>query len=223
MIKLNDSRKAFTLLELVFVIAIIGILVAAIIPRVKENSLQEAAHQLVSHIRYTQHLALNDDKYRSTDDEWYKKRWQLIFSRAIKPDDDVGYTIFSDHPDRARVAGDPDISEIATNPGDKNRLLTGGFSSSIQSDNSKVTQKLNIEKSYGIVDVHFRGGCGGRSLRLSFDYLGRPIKGDLDTTSSAYKQNRMIHSQCLIVLTSYNGDEITIAVEAETGYSHIIF
>ena len=74
--KLKSS--AFTLLELVFVIVVIGILSAVIIPSTKTNPLREAATQLISHIRYTQHLAMVDDRYGSSN-EWYKGRWHIAF------------------------------------------------------------------------------------------------------------------------------------------------
>ena len=51
------------MLELVFVIVIIGILAAAIIPRMDRDSIYEASEQLLSHIRYTQHLAMTDNIY----------------------------------------------------------------------------------------------------------------------------------------------------------------
>lgn len=67
-------RKAFTMIELVFVIVVIGILAAVIIPNTRTNPLQEAAIQLLSHIKYTQHLAMTDDTYDENDPNWYKKR-----------------------------------------------------------------------------------------------------------------------------------------------------
>ena len=65
--------NAFTLIELVFVIVVVGVLAAAIIPRIQTNPVKEAAIQLLSHIRYTQHLAMVDDKYNSNDSAWFKK------------------------------------------------------------------------------------------------------------------------------------------------------
>jgi prepilin-type N-terminal cleavage/methylation domain-containing protein len=73
------KKSAFTMLELVFVIVVVGILAAAIIPRADRDTLYEATEQLQSHIKYTQHLALMDDVYDHTDDEWYKKRWRITF------------------------------------------------------------------------------------------------------------------------------------------------
>ena len=73
-------KKAFTMLELVFVIVVIGILAAAIIPSTRTNPAQEAAIQLLSHIRYTQHLAMVNDKYDATNANWFQNRWQIRFN-----------------------------------------------------------------------------------------------------------------------------------------------
>lgn len=78
-IKSFFMKKAFTMIELVFVIIVIGILAAVIVPNTKTNPAREAAIQLVSHLRYTQHLAMVDDKYLANT-SWYKNRWQLHFS-----------------------------------------------------------------------------------------------------------------------------------------------
>ena len=64
---MKNYKKAFTLLEIVFVIVVIGILATVILQRRQDNSLREAALQLISDIRYTQHLALTDDKYNPKD------------------------------------------------------------------------------------------------------------------------------------------------------------
>ena len=212
------------MVELVFVIVVVGILAATIIPSIKTNPLKEAAIQVVSHIRYTQHLAMVDDRFSSSDPIWYKKRWQMIFSRAVKPDDTVAYSIFSDTATGAgtTTAGDVDISEVAVNPLDTSKLLTGGYASAIKSTNDKVTKKLNLEKSYGIDNVNFKDGCSG-SLRLSFDHLGRPIKGDLDSMTGPYSAGtqRLIKSNCKIIL--YSGSKsISIRVAPETGYTCIL-
>jgi len=72
-------KKAFTMIELIFVLVVIGILAATIIPRMKTNPVQEAAIDLVAQIRYTQHLAMSDDKYDKNNASWYKNRWQIVF------------------------------------------------------------------------------------------------------------------------------------------------
>ena len=85
------------MIELVFVLVVIGILAAAIIPRMRTNPVQEAAIDLVSKIRYTQHLAMSDDKYDRTV-AWYKNRWQIVFT---------GNTYSIQHNDGSNYAKDP--------------------------------------------------------------------------------------------------------------------
>lgn len=77
---MDRMKKAFTLLELVFVIVVIGILAAVIIPSTRTNPVREAAIQLVSHIRYAQHLAMVDDKFDVTNANWYRDRWRIVFN-----------------------------------------------------------------------------------------------------------------------------------------------
>ena len=57
------KRLAFTMLELVFVIVVIGILAALAMPNLSTSPLQQAAEEIAGHIRYTQHLAMMEDKY----------------------------------------------------------------------------------------------------------------------------------------------------------------
>ena len=75
-------KRAFSMLELVFIIVVIGILAAIIIPSTRTNPVAEAAIRLIENIRYTQHLALIDDKYDDNNATWYRNRWQIVFSGA---------------------------------------------------------------------------------------------------------------------------------------------
>ena len=68
------------MLELVFVIVVIGILAIAILPRVNRDTLYEASEQLLSHIKYTQHLAMTDNVYGTGT--WYAQRWKIVFDNA---------------------------------------------------------------------------------------------------------------------------------------------
>ena len=72
-------KKAFTMLELVFVLIVIGILSVFLIPRFGDKPLYQATAELVSQIRYTQHLAMVDDKLDKNNNSWYKNRWQIQF------------------------------------------------------------------------------------------------------------------------------------------------
>lgn len=73
-------KKAFTLIELIMIIVVVGILAVAVIPRVDRDTLVEATNQIASHVRYTQHLAMLDDKYDPKDSNWYRNRWKITFN-----------------------------------------------------------------------------------------------------------------------------------------------
>lgn len=214
-------KKAFTMLELVFVIVVIGILAAVVIPRAGSNRLHEAAVQVVSHIRYTQHLAMVDDKFNGSETDWHKRRWQLLFGTSADTNNKIAYSIFSDAP---TFSGNPGISELAKNPMSSNKLLTGGFSGVISyATDSRVTREMNIGEKYGIGDVSFSAECSiNGSKRIAFDYIGRPLRGALDSYTSSYPAaDRLITSTCIITLIS-NDENVSIAIEPETGYAHIL-
>lgn len=216
-------KKAFTMLELVFVIVVIGILAAVVIPRTGSNRLQEAAVQVVSHIRYTQHLAMVDDMFSTTDSEWYKDRWQIMFANTTGSGDAWSYMIFSDS--LGTSTGTPDVNEHATNPLDSSKFLTGGYSTgNIAFDDSRATGELNLGREYGISNITSSSSCrlGTGNLRIAFDYLGRPLRGAFHNYTSTYPAaDRLITSTCTITLINSEGN-VSIAIEPETGYAHIL-
>jgi prepilin-type N-terminal cleavage/methylation domain-containing protein len=224
-------KKAFTLIELIFVLVIVGIVAATVISRTKTNPLQEATIQVLSDIRYTQHLALIDDKFNMNDSSWYKKRWLIVFSNSVGSSNDTAYTIFTDIDGDS--TGDPSSSssshEIAVNPENPRKKLTGGYGSTISESNPIVTKKLNLTKSYGVTGVTFSGdGCPSNyGTRLNFDYQGRPIKGRLGSSSGthgnveAYEDDNLMRGDCNITITK-GADSAVIRISEETGYAKIV-
>jgi len=223
-------KKAFTMIELVFVIVIIGILTAVILPNTKTNPVKEAAIQLVSHIRYTQHLAMIDDKFNINDSNWYKKRWQIVFTKGSMANKKYAYTIYSDA--AGGNTGDPNISEIAKNPENREQLLTGGATGGepelgYNDPDFLGMKKLNLGMSYGITNVIFSSSCSvGNSERLAFDHVGRPLKGKLGSSlgggnAQAYENDNLIQTDCLITLTD---DDINVIIKVvhETGYTCVM-
>jgi len=220
-------KKAFTLLELVFVIVIIAIIASIAIPDSRSTKLREAAIQLVSHIRYTQHLAMVDDKFEMTDNSWFKKRWQIIFQRSANFTQGMfSYTIFSDDffnltaPD-----GLPTFTnnEIALDPIDSSKFLSGG-THSLNSNDNRANIKMNLGLSYGVTNITFTGDCTNQNF--AFDHFGRPFNAGLNNDTQSYMNGDLIqrsaaNSVCDITLTD-GTDNVIIRIEPETGYTRII-
>ncbi len=234
-------KKAFTLLELIFIIVVVGILAAVIVPNTRTNPLQEVAVQLVSHIRYTQHLALMDDKFDANEHLWFRSRWQLAFSTAGGTN---SYMIFADSPSAVGAYdGNPGANntytdvEVARNPAKKDKYLIGvAFGSFNNSAINKLSKELDIGSKYGISDITVSGGStGSGAKRILFDYLGRPYRGNTSSTSTAALNSavdkvatsaiyvKLCSDTCSEPKTSANNaNEIVIKIEPETGYSHIL-
>ena len=228
-------KKSFTLLELVFVIVVIGIISLATIRNIPSDNLERAAIQLASHIRYTQHLALTHDFFSVTDPHWFKRRWRISFNRGEGTNNYWAYTVWADTAGTA--SGSPDPQEIAINPLNNSKKLTGGFNGNlfIHTGDPEATEELNIGEYYGILDVRFSSACrtGTHSKSIGFDHVGRPLRGAIENYTSPYDSsvvtNILIVSQCQITLctitdcTLANDEEKkVIAIEAETGYIHIL-
>ncbi len=233
-------KKAFTLIELVFVVMIIGILSSLAISSFNRPTLIEAANQVVSHIRYTQHLAMMDNKFDATKpNTWFQGRWQIRFFEnlsfsSLAPNKNYSkiwsYTIFSDKPNYTH---NPDISEMARNPLNRSQFLSGGFNNVLHIEDERSMKEMRLGQKYGIKDIRFSNGCRGGIEHLQFDHLGRPFNNYI-TSGISYgvmhsTYPRLIRKSCKIDLCIIddcdiaNTEElITIAIEPETGYVHIL-
>jgi prepilin-type N-terminal cleavage/methylation domain-containing protein len=196
------TRKAFTMLELVFVIVVVGILSYFAASGFQRNTAVEAADQIVSHIRYTQHLAMQDDKFDSTDATYYRERWQIRFTTDSSGTGHEVYWIMSDRDHNGLLT---DLSDYAKDPLDGTKYLSGD--TTLGNNRSPA---LDLTAKYGINGIVY--GCG---QRIFFDNLGRPYN---DTTYPATAPNQnLITAICTIFIT--NGTQSrTIEISPETGY-----
>ncbi len=242
-------QRAFTLIELVFVMVVAGILAAVLMPKLERDTLYEAALQVVTHIRYTQHLAMVDDRFDMLDQYWYKRRWQIRFYQNITFTSRCptatfpnvwAYSIFSDRPGTSgKSTGNPDKSELARNPQNGSQFLSGGYNNilCVHNENNPANEEsmdeLRLGEKYDVKDIDMSRSChtGGAnpSQRIAFDHLGRPLRGAFHNYSSAYPANRLIVNQCRITLCSVNdcstasqSEKVVIAIEPETGYVHLL-
>ena len=205
-------RFAFTLLELVFVIIIIGILAVLAMPNFRGNPLQTAAEQVAGHIRYTQHLAMMDDKYDFTDATWWQKRWQIRFPHTtINGVVVYYYEVFRDE----NKAGNSSLNEEAVDPLTHETIGDGVTAVASIPDKSLV----NLTKRYGITTVTGTCVIGGAYPTIAFDNLGRPY---LDVYTGNFA-NPVPAAGCTFILTHPTDGTATITVQAETGYISVTY
>jgi prepilin-type N-terminal cleavage/methylation domain-containing protein len=205
------KRFAFTLLELVFVIIVIGILAVLAMPNFRGNPLQTAAEQVASHIRYTQHLAMVDDKFDPSDPTWYIEKWQIRFRRHSSSS---VYAIFSDKNQLKNINGDEPAIDPLT------KIGMDGLNGWSAGDLTKTYNIKGIDA--GIVQSCFHDDASMVSANrgvFAFDNLGRPYWGVSNATSST---EYLMTSDCNLTLTNNEGESITVRVSAETGYICVI-
>lgn len=222
-------KKAFTMLELVVVIVVIGIIAAAALPRINDDHIAEAADQVMSHIRYTQHLAMQDSKV-GDGDKWYKKRWSIGFTEAKVCGDAKGnwkYTIYFDDSEK----GNPNSAkEVAKDPQNPSKFLSAGWSGG-DTYCDRVSSKFNLTKKFGIVagndGIKLGEECGKNGLQtISFDEFGRPMQSVSTTGGGGAKSgyDRLIHGDesCTITLKTAKKQAV-ITVSPETGYLQVAY
>jgi len=189
------NKKAFTMIEMIFAIIVMGILAATAMPRYDRDLRQEAKDNYIAAIRYTQHLALIDNKVDPFDSNWQKRYWTIAIGGT-----GGDYTIST------RV--DTNTRKYATDPsnGKLFNALTNGSSNSL------------VSKKHGVDTVVASGGCSGPNIM--FDHLGRPFDG---TTASgvdvATDYTNYMSEDCKLTISFKNSDidALVINIAKETG------
>jgi len=217
-ITLNHTMKrAFTMIELVLVIIVMGILAAMALPRYQNDIRQEAADNILSAIRYTRLMALTDNVTNPRDNKWQRAFWRFGIEGCS--DDGIFYYISSDKD----YEGDIDNSEIINDPTNGLHLMGANNQPCETVIQSGASPNIFLTKHFGIkegdIDICTSGG-----QYIGFDYLGRPhtgFAGNGGSTSPNYAS--LLHTDCTITINfSDSGlDPINIIVEKGTGHTYI--
>lgn len=240
-------KKAFTLVELIFVVVVIGILAFALWPTKQPTQALEAARQIVAHIRYTQHLALNDDKFATHTDtggtssiakDWYKRLWRITFSNlTANKDCKIGgwrYAVYQNIAGDLSDSGQPNGEmEAAMNPAEPGKKLSGCYPGAHQN----TTSSMDLTKTYGILSKKENNknedglkfdefATDSRIQGIIFDELGRAYpSGDFSQAYNNGKQFKLGNNELgnnsygRITLSAKDGSVAKILVFAETGYA----
>ncbi len=202
------------MLELVMVIVVLGILAALTIPRLERDLTQEAADTVLSNIRYTQHLALLDNKQKFDDNQWQKTFWQIRFESCANSSG-IFLSIGSD----TDKEGDLDKDETAIDPANGKPMFWLNTSECSNGGDGTVSENIFLSKKYGVTHITPEGGCTNQYI--GFDHLGRPYNSAFPGSSRPNNAG-LISSQCIFTFDLENGESFSIGIAPETGYACLL-
>lgn len=197
-------KKSFSLIELIFVIAIVAIISSQIIPKTNISKLNLASDKIILYLNHTRYIAHIDNKYDIEDDEWEKKRWTLKFQRCSSDVGGLYYVIYSDtsggtaHFKKSETLKDPLT----------NKYLYSSSSCQNSYDESKY---ILLTKEYGVTNVDVSCNTTAAIGQISFGYDGK-IYSQLGTNP------KEILNRCEIKLYDDKQNYETIIIEPKTGY-----
>ena len=213
------NRPAFTMIELVFVIVVLGILASLAMGRMDRDLKQEAATTILSHIRLAQQLALSDNKHRSDNNpQWQRAYWRFEYGKCSGMDA-YYYRVGSD----VNLGGSLNKAESALDPVSGKYLYTFNTCTSLQADESPT---VLLGKKFGIKKIQKYGGCSSVQ-HIAFDYLGRPHSQIASYGSADF--SKYLSTDCRLKFTLSTDqdndgidDSFIIRIEVETGHAFIV-
>ena len=200
-------KKSFTLLELIFTIVIIAIVSSIIIPKPQYSNLDQAAQRIILYLKHIRYLALVDNKYSLTNNEWFKARWTLKFQNCSNDEDGLYFVVYSDesggtaHFKKSECAKDPITS----------KYLYSSSSCISKKDESKY---ILLTKEYGITRVAMTCNETSTIGKISFGERGN-IYSLIGTLA-----DNILTETCYIKLFDKDGKFVKIAIEPQTGFVH---
>jgi prepilin-type N-terminal cleavage/methylation domain-containing protein len=199
------KKTAFTMIELVFVIVVLGILASLAMSRMDRDLTQEASENVLSHIRLTQQLALRDNKHRADNPpNWQRAYWKFDFDCTTS----CRYSVGSDIDLDSLLIKE----ESAIDPIDGKYLFNDG---SVDSD---FSQNVLLADKFGVDTITASAGCTN-SNSIAFDYLGRPHL-DINTASNNFSQ--IMNNDCNLTFGMLASDSFTVTIESETGHAFLV-
>ena len=219
-------KKAFTMIELIMVIVVIAILAVSAMPRLKRDTRAEAINHMLTMIRYTQNLALHDNKHSSYDTKWQRSFWQFAIRNCSGGG--IYYQIGSDTDYNGGISRE----ESAIDPSSGKFLhWSSQRCPTIDSVSINISPNIFITQKYGIKDAIFNncvirknttGGTSTSGARyIGFDNFGRPIKGYSNNSIPNYKGHVVGNCSIRFIFEDSSISPFKIIIPKETGYAYL--
>ncbi len=207
--KKQNRKKSFSLLEIIFVLIILGIILFQIVPKNQISKLHLATQKIILYLNYTRYIAHIDNKFDIKDEQWERKRWTLKFLNCEKRIGGLYYIVYSD-----TKGGTAHFEKTDTlfDPLNNKYLYSNECKEDIINDKSK---HILLTQEYGITKVDVSCNTTSTIGQISFGFDGN-IYSQLGTNIKEITQ------QCQIKLFNEKNQFSTIAIEPKTGYIHKI-
>lgn len=195
-------RKAFTMLEMVFVVVMLGVMAAVSVMYIPQTKLQQAADYMIQNIKYAKSLAQTDDRYFAMQDSslssytnqqaqyWQAGMWQVQFHLSGNTTKH-SYSIYAD---TARNAGTTNFDGrpmsgdlIAKDP--QNRACLSGYSENNLPNEceNNIAKEVRLQETYDVTidSIELPQDCKENgTARVYFDNKGLPYCGKVNVTGT---------------------------------------
>jgi len=205
-------RLAFSMIELVMVIVVIGILASVSIPNMDKDIRQGAIDTILSDVRLAQQNALSDDKHDVNSTKWQRGYWHFAY---YKCNNDFVYRVASDINLDSKITN----NESAINSKD-GKYLFADCDNLNSADNSP---KVNLTQQHGIGSITTTGACKASHI-IAFDNLGR-LYSDISSDKVDYSNLVKNNSDKCKMTFSFQDDDLnpfTLEVEPIVGHIKIV-
>ena len=202
------------MLELVFVIVVLGIIASLAMPRFERDLTQEAADTILADIRYTQNMALKDFRQNFTEPKWQRTFWQIQIENCANSSG-LFIQIGSDKD----YGGDIDQTEAAIDPANGLKMSWKNTKTCENGGDSNTSKNIFLTKKFGIKSVAGSGGC--KDLKhIGFDHLGRPHVSFSGSNAPDYSS--YMNTACTFTFKMSDDTTFAVTIEPETGYAYIV-
>lgn len=204
----SKNKKAFFLIELIFVILLLSFFSYLVVPKKIEPEFDTAVDRLIIYLNQTKLQALLDDKFNKSIPLWHKQRWTLKFFRCRESVGGIYYSIYSDK----NMSGHPGANDSLKDPLTKKNI----YSSNSCQENSSNSEFVLLTKKFGIESINISCNDTSSLGQISFGNDGNVYTrlSNIDNDSNSY----LLENNCLIEFKSNNNKTKTIKIYAKTGF-----
>lgn len=195
-------KKAFSYLEILFILIIISFLIFSINFSNTYNSLKDAKDRIVLHLQYARYIAFIDNKEDILDEKWQMRLWSLKFQRCSETVGGLYYSMYSDtNTDTTHFSKSDCLKDPLTN-----KYLYSNSECKASKDESKY---ILLTKEYGIDKVDVSCNDTGSIGQIAFANDGNVYTN--------LKEFTKLDKKCYITLFKGKEKEL-ITIEPNTGY-----